>query len=226
MQTILITGANRGIGLALTESYLAQGDQVIAVCRETTPELDATSAEIIEGIDVTSSENIQSLVSILSGQKLDILINNAGILFNEQLGDITLKRAKENITTQFLINALAPLEVTDALVSSGNLQAGSKVGIVTSRMGSITDNDSGGRYGYRMSKAAVNAAGKSLAIDLAAKDIAVALLHPGWVQTRMVGFGGLISPQESASGLVNVIAQLTQKNSGGFLHTNGETLPW
>ncbi|MDX5434571.1 MAG: SDR family NAD(P)-dependent oxidoreductase, partial [Halomonas sp.] len=121
-------------------------------------------------------------------------------------------------------NAYGPLRVTEALLD--NLSAGSKIANVTSRMGSIADNDSGGRYGYRASKAALNAFGKSLAIDLKPRGIAVAQLHPGYVQTRMVNFGGLIPPEEAAAGIAARIAALTLENSGGFWHSNGEPLPW
>jgi NAD(P)-dependent dehydrogenase (short-subunit alcohol dehydrogenase family) len=103
---------------------------------------------------------------------------------------------------------------------------GSKIANITSRMGSIADNDSGGRYGYRASKAALNAFGKSLAVDLKPRGIAVAQLHPGYVKTRMVNFGGLISPEESARGLAERIANLTLENTGSFWHSNGEELPW
>jgi NAD(P)-dependent dehydrogenase (short-subunit alcohol dehydrogenase family) len=116
------------------------------------------------------------------------------------------------------------LLVTQALLP--NLHEGSKVGIITSRMGSIDDNDSGGSYAYRMSKSAVNAAGKSLSIDLKPRGIAVAILHPGWVRTDMTGHGGLIDADESASGLIKRMEELTLDTSGGFWHTNGERLPW
>ena len=106
------------------------------------------------------------------------------------------------------------------------MSQGSKVGIITSRMGSIADNDSGGSYAYRMSKAAVNAAGKSLSIDLKPKGIAVAILHPGWVRTDMTGHGGLIDADESAKGLLDRMAELNLDNSGTFWHMNGEVLPW
>jgi NAD(P)-dependent dehydrogenase (short-subunit alcohol dehydrogenase family) len=124
----------------------------------------------------------------------------------------------------FEVNSLGPLFVTKSLL--GNLSAGSKVGIITSRMGSIDDNDSGGSYAYRMSKTAVNAAGKSLSIDLKPQGIAVAILHPGWVRTEMTGHGGLIDPDESAAGLIQRMEELTIDTSGNFWHTNGELLPW
>jgi NAD(P)-dependent dehydrogenase (short-subunit alcohol dehydrogenase family) len=122
------------------------------------------------------------------------------------------------------VNAFAPLRVCEALLP--NLQAGSKIANITSRMGSIGDNDSGGRYGYRASKAAFNAFGRSMAIDLQARGIAVAQLHPGFVKTRMVNFGGLITPHESAAGLAARIEDLDLENSGSFWHCNGEELPW
>jgi NAD(P)-dependent dehydrogenase (short-subunit alcohol dehydrogenase family) len=125
---------------------------------------------------------------------------------------------------QFRTNSLGPILVTEALMP--NLQKGSKVGIVTSRMGSVTDNTSGGYYGYRMSKAAVNIAGVSLARDLADRGIAVALLHPGYVRTDMTGQEGFIDPDEAARGLIQRLDELSMTSSGGFWHTNGEALPW
>jgi NAD(P)-dependent dehydrogenase (short-subunit alcohol dehydrogenase family) len=114
--------------------------------------------------------------------------------------------------------------VTQALL--GNLQPGAKIGIVTSRMGSVGDNTSGSYYGYRMSKAAVNAAGKSLAMDLKERGIAVALLHPGYVRTEMVGGGGDVEPEQAAAGLIARLDELTLDTTGGFWHANGEALPW
>ena len=219
-QTILITGANRGIGLALTRLYLQRGDRVYAVCRETNAELDQTGADVIAGIDVTSPDNIKTLQQVLHGVALDLLINNAGIFKNETLDAMDFTAIGE----QLAINAVAPLRVTHALLT--NLHKGSKVALITSRMGSIGDNGSGSYYGYRMSKAALNAAGKSLAIDLKAHGISVAILHPGMVSTRMVGFAGDVSPEQSASGLAARIDALTLANSGTFWHANGQMLPW
>ena len=220
MKTALITGANRGIGFALVQEYLAQGWRVIAVCRKSSPELDATGAQVIAGIDVTSAQAIQNMLQTIAGAKIDLLINNAGILQHEQLGDID----ESTITQQFLVNAQAPLLVTEALLR--NLNEGSKIAFITSRMGSIADNTSGGYYGYRMSKAALNAAAKSLSIDLKPRGIAVGILHPGYVQTAMVNFGGDISAAESAKRLSKRIAELSLQNSGGFWHSNGDKLLW
>lgn len=220
MKTALITGANRGIGLALTQEYLAQGWRVIAVCRTTSDELDATEAQVLAGIDVTSTKALEELVTKLAGVKIDLLINNAGIFRHEQLGEIEYS----SVTQQFLVNAQAPLQVTEALLR--HLNEGARIAFITSRMGSIADNTSGGYYGYRMSKAALNAAAKSLSIDLKSRGIAVAILHPGYVQTAMVNFGGDISATESAQRLSKRIAELNLKNTGGFWHSNGESLPW
>jgi NAD(P)-dependent dehydrogenase (short-subunit alcohol dehydrogenase family) len=219
-QTILITGANRGIGLALTRLYLQRGDRVYAVCRETNAELDQTGADVIAGIDVTSPDNIKTLQQVLHGVSLDLLINNAGIFKKETLDAMDFTAIGE----QLAINAVAPLRVTHALLA--NLHKGSKVALITSRMGSIGDNGSGSYYGYRMSKAALNAAGKSLALDLQASGISVAILHPGMVSTRMVGFAGDVSPEQSASGLAARIDALTLASSGTFWHANGQVLPW
>ena len=217
---VLITGANRGIGLALARHYHAQGWLVVGVCRTGSPELGEIAEQVIEGVDVTRAEDVARLAEAVRGQRLELLINNAGLLHDESLGSLDFAA----IQRQMEVNAYGPLRVTEALLD--NLGPGSKVANVTSRMGSIADNDSGGRYGYRASKAALNAFGKSLAIDLKPKGIAVALLHPGYVQTRMVNFGGLISPEEAAAGIAARIAELTLETSGGFWHSNGEALPW
>lgn len=218
--TAVITGANRGIGLELARYYTNEGYQVIGVCRQTSDELNKLAEEVIEGVDVTQAEGIAELIISLNGKKIDLLINNAGLLADEKLGELDF----DSIRQQMEINAYAPLRVTEALLP--NLEKGSKIALITSRMGSIADNDSGGRYGYRASKAALNAFGKSLAMDLKPEGIAVALLHPGFVKTRMVNFGGLITPEEAAQGLAARIAELNLENTGSFWHSNGELLPW
>ncbi len=219
-QTILITGAGRGIGLALTEFYLQRGERVFAVCRQTTEELNKTGADAIEGIDVSSPEDVRALRGKMQGISIDILINNAGILSNESLEAMDF----DAIAEQLAVNAVAPLRVTHALLD--NLRDGSKIGLITSRMGSIADNNSGGYYGYRMSKAALNAAGKSLATDLKSRGISVAILHPGFVSTRMVNFAGEIAPEQAARGLAAQLDALTMDSTGTFRHANGEVLPW
>ena len=220
MKHVVITGANRGIGLELARHYQAEGWRVTGVCRETSSELERVAAQVIDRIDVTSKESIEQLVATLQGQTIDLLINNAGLMQDEILGSLDF----DSFRLQMEINAFAPLRISEALLP--NLQPGSKIANITSRMGSIADNDSGGRYGYRASKAAFNALGRSLAIDLKEHGIAVAQLHPGFVKTRMVNFGGLITTEESVVGLAERIEALNLENSGSFWHSNGDELPW
>ncbi len=220
MATVLITGANRGIGLELARLSAARGDRVIAACREPSVELTGLDVEVRRDVDVTDATSLAKLDAELGDTRIDTLINNAGILVGTSLDELDF----DIVRRQFEVNAIGPLRVVTALRK--RLGKGSKIAIVTSRMGSLADNTSGGSYGYRMSKAAVNMAGVSLAQDLRGEGIAVALLHPGWVKTRMTGNTGNITAEESASGLLARIDELTLETSGGFWHENGERLPW
>lgn len=224
-KSVLITGANRGIGLALSQLYVADEWEVIAVCRESSDEIEDLADLVISGIDITADDAMDTVLQVLElaqgpDFKLDLLINNAGLFLNETLDNMEL----DQIRDQFEVNAIAPLKVTHALLPL--LGQGSKVANITSRMGSIADNTSGAYYGYRASKAALNAFTKSLAMDLKPKGISVAVLHPGYVQTRMVGFTGDISAEQAATGLKQRIEELSLDNTGGFWHSNGEVLPW
>ena len=224
MANIVITGANRGIGLALARLYEARGDAVTAICRTTNDEIEDIADQVISGIDLTQEENLPSLVSILEQLiegPIDILINNAGIFQNETLSNMD----STSIRNQLEINAIVPLMLSISLLPLMS-NTDSKIINVTSRMGSIEDNTSGGYYGYRASKAALNAFGKSLANDLREQGISVAQIHPGFVQTRMVGFNGDISAEESALGIAERIDELSIETSGCFLHSNGTPLPW
>lgn len=220
MARIVVTGSNRGIGLALVRQLVARGDEVIAVCRTASDALRATGAEIREGVDVADDASVSRLAEALGERPVDVLVNNAGVLSRESLDDLDFDR----IRRQFEVNALGPLRVTAAL--RDRLGKGAKVAIVTSRMGSVADNDSGGMYGYRMSKAAVNAAGVSLARDLRSRGVAVVLLHPGYVATDMTRHGGPVQPDEAARGLIARIDELTIEESGRFRHAEGPVLPW
>ncbi|MBL4638021.1 MAG: SDR family oxidoreductase [Proteobacteria bacterium] len=222
-QTALVTGSNRGIGLEFCTQLKQRGFDVIATCRKASAELKALDVEIIEDVEVSDVNSLNVLVEKLAGRQIDWLINNAGIAGGLGLSDIDVA-AVESFKRQYEVNSLGPLLTTQIL--SGNLVEGSKVGLVTSRMGSIADNDSGGSYAYRMSKAALNAAGKSLSIDLKPQGIAVGILHPGWVRTDMTGHGGLIDTDESVDGLLKRMDELNLDNTGTFWHTNGEVLPW
>ena len=215
----LVTGSNRGIGLELCRQLAARGDSVIAVCRSPSAELDGLGLRVEAGIELTDGASIASLVGRLQGIHLAGVILNAGILEADGLDDLDAA----SVRRQFEVNALAPLLLSRALLD--NLGHGSRLALISSRMGSIDDNGSGGYYGYRLSKTALNMAGRSLAIDLRHRGIAVAILHPGMVATRMVGFSG-IPPADAAQGLLARIDGLTLANSGSFWHANGEVLPW
>ena len=220
-KTYLITGTNRGIGLEYCRQLQAQGHNVIAVCRSPSEELSSLGVRVEPDIDLTSEKAVKDLVDRLDGKEIDVLINNAGIIERITLDDLDF----ESIRRQFEVNAIAPLRLTSALLP--NLTSGSKVILMTSRMGSIGDNTSGGSYGYRMSKVALSMAGKSLAHDLKSRGIAVAILHPGLVKTRMTNFTDSgITTETSVKGLLARIEELNLDNTGTFWHSNGEILPW
>lgn len=219
MATAVITGTNRGIGLELCRQLDERGDDVIAVCRSPSDELVKTGVTIIDDIDVTNQDSVQKLAHQLEGTTIDVLLNNAGILRSETFGKIDYDLMLE----QYRVNTLGPLRVTEALAN--NLVEGSKVIIISSRVGSIDDNATGGNYGYRASKTAVNQIGTNLKHELAPRGISVALLHPGLVATEMTGGQG-ISARDSATGLIHRIDELSLDTSGGFWHAEGYTLPW
>lgn len=219
MATVLITGCNRGIGLQLASQLSERGDTVIGVCRNPGDELSVLGARLITGIDVTDGDSIATLKRELGDTRLDVLINNAGILIDDQFGSINY----DDMLEQYRVNTLGPLRVVEAL--RGNLGQGSKVVIVSSRVGSIADNGSGNHYGYRASKTAVNQIGMNLMHELKPAGVAIALLHPGLVATQMTGGRG-ISPRDSAAGLIARIDELKLENSGGFWHAEGYELPW
>jgi NAD(P)-dependent dehydrogenase (short-subunit alcohol dehydrogenase family) len=219
MSTFLVTGANRGIGLEMCRQLKARGDQPIAVCRHSSKELDGLGVRVESGVDVTDDASVTALAKRLAGTGIDVLVNNAGVLEHNTLGSLDFG----SIRRQYEINALGPLRVTATLLPL--LHDGSKIVIITSLMGSIGDNGSGSSYGYRMSKAAVNIAGVSLARDLASRKIAVAILHPGMVATEMTGGHG-VAPAEPVKGLLARIDETTMERTGKFFHQNGRELPW
>lgn len=219
MATVLITGCNRGIGLQLAAQLHARGDSVIGVCRNASEEISKLGIRLISGIDVSDGASINELTAELNGEKIDVLINNAGILMRDEFGAIDY----DDMLAQYKVNTLGPLRVTEAL--RDNLDEGSKVAIVSSRVGSIDDNSSGNYYGYRASKTAVNQIGTNLMHELKPRGIAVAILHPGLVATEMTNGQG-ITPEESAKGLIQRIDDLTIETTGGFWHAEGYKLPW
>lgn len=219
-KTALVTGANRGIGLSFCRQLVAQGYQVFAICRRSSDELSALGVNVVDQVDVSEAGDISRIEQAVGDTPIDLVINNAGVLNNEVLGQLDYT----SIEQQFQINAIGPLRVTECLLN--NLSRGAKVALITSRMGSIADNSSGGRYGYRMSKAALNIAAVSLAKDLEPQGIAVGIYHPGLVATEMIGGHGDITPEQAAERLLQRINELDMNRSGEFYHSNGEALPW
>lgn len=217
----IVTGSNRGIGLALCEALKREGHTVLAACRKSSAALDTLGVEVVSGVDVSTPDGVQALKEAVAERPIALLINNAGILV---WGDSPHSVDYEGMLRQFEVNAVAPVRVTLALQE--NLSSSSRVAFITSRMGSIADNGSGGAYGYRMSKAALNSAAVSLARDFADRKIPVIILHPGMVKTEMIGGNGQVEPEDAAAGLLARINELTMANSGTFLHQNGESLPW
>lgn len=217
---VVIIGASRGIGLELARQYAARGEEVVAACRRATRQLTEVGCEVVEGTEVTDDLSVRTLADHLAGRPVDILIHNAGILTRETFDDLDFDRIRE----QFEVNAMGPLRVVRALVPS--LRRGSKVGIVSSRVGSLGDNAAGGNYGYRMSKAAVNMAGVNLAHDLEPRGIALILLHPGYVRTDMTSGGGTVDPPDAAAGIIARMDALTLETTGTFWHAEGYRLPW
>ena len=220
MTTVLVTGANRGIGLEFCKQYKDKGCEVFAVCRKPSEELKALGVEIISGVDVSDMFSVDELANQLKGKTIDIAINNAGIMLNETIENLDM----DGIRKQIEVNTLGPLMVTKHILPY--LANPSKLILITSRMGSIADNTSGGYYGYRMSKAALNMAGVSLSHELKDKGIAVGILHPGFVKTDLTNHEGNITPTESVNGLMERIDELTLENSGTFWHADGQVLPW
>lgn len=232
MKTILITGANRGIGLEFSRQYAMAGWHALACCRhpETAGALNNLAAQYAEkmtvhALDVAKHEQIEHLSQVLSNQSIDLLVNNAGI-YPTSRGDGFGKTDYEAWASAFRVNTMAPLKIAESFiahVSKSNLKT---IVTITSKMGSVADNQRGGSYVYRSSKTAVNIVVKSLAIDLASAGITAVLLHPGWVRTEMGGPNGLISTEQSVTGMRQVISNLTQADSGKFYAFDGQIVPW
>ena len=221
MATWLVTGANKGIGLELVGQTCARGENVVATCRASSPELDAVGCRVVEGIDVSRDDVGATLDRALEpGETIDVLVCNAGTAHWESLETLDLDAARE----QFEVNTLGPLRVVTSLLP--RLGAGSKVALVSSKAGSIGDRPSGGNYGYRMSKAALDMAGANLAHDLAPRGIHVVVLHPGFVRTELTRGAGNVDPPESAAGLIRQIDELDAAGSGRFIHADGSEIPW
>ena len=229
MSVVLVTGADRGIGNALCRACHARGDDVIAACLGDSDELRALGIRVEPGVDVTSDEAVQGLAGRLAatGRVLDLLINNAGIAERDSLGALDY----DAIRRQFEVNTLGPLRVTEAFLE--RLKPGSKVAFITSRIGSLGDNQSGGLYGYRISKCAANMVAVNLAHDLAKRGIAAVVLHPGMVATAMTFDDERHEarpPEDAAAALIERIDQVERVEPGtppAFWHAPERTIiPW
>tara|TARA_Y100001934_G_scaffold143851_1_gene172797 strand:- start:1316 stop:2011 length:696 start_codon:yes stop_codon:yes gene_type:complete len=228
--SVFITGTTRGIGLELVRQFLEAGSKVFATARH--PESDALqSLKAVHGdelqlltLDVTNSTEIQAAVTSLAGQPVNLLINNAGLY--QSRSDDAESLATETWLQEFHVNAIAPFMVTRAL--RGNLAAADDalVAMISSKMGSMADNTSGGAYSYRSSKAALNAVTVCLAQDLAGDGTRVVALHPGWVRTDMGGANAPVDASQSASGLRKVMTGIDENQNGGFFDYTGAAIPW
>ena len=223
--TVLITGANRGIGLEFAKQYAADGWQVLACCRrpQSAVMLQALATEHsnvkVLALDVGDFKQIEALALTLKDKTIDVLINNAGVYPQSD-------SSAEDWAEAFKINSMAPLKMAQAFTPHVAKSTLKKIATLSSKMGSLDDNTSGGSYSYRSSKAAVNMVMKSLSIDLKPADIAVVTLHPGWVQTDMGGSNALINTPTSVAGLRKVIENLGLSNTGKFIAYDGKEIAW
>ncbi len=228
MSTTLITGTNRGIGLEFTKQYAEAGWNVLACCRhpESADKLNALAAQhsniTIYPLDVANFKQVDALAEKLNNVAIDVLINNAGIYPSGGLSD----KEVEDWLNGFKINSIAPLKIATAFTPHIAKSELKKLATLSSKMGSIDDNTSGGSYMYRTTKTAVNMVMKSLSIDLEPSGIAVVTLHPGWVETDMGGSNALINTETSVRGLRKVIDKLSLANTGKFIAYDGKQIAW
>ena len=230
MATVLITGANRGIGLEFVKQYLARGENVIGTCRdieaaEALAQLSTNNENLqLLKLDVANDESLMAFPAQLVNSPIDIFINNAGVYGprNSVFNNVDA----ENWLPVLRVNTIAPMLLTQRIIENLKQGEGKKLLYVTSKMGSIDDNNGGGSYVYRSSKAALNAVVKSIAVDLGGAGFDVAVLHPGWVRTDMGGPNGLIDTETSVVGMISVIDNLNSDNTGSFFNYDGTIIPW
>jgi NAD(P)-dependent dehydrogenase (short-subunit alcohol dehydrogenase family) len=230
MNTVLITGSNRGIGLEFVKQFSRQGWQVIACCRQpdSAAELQSLASGLsnvdVHPLDVSREDSIQALSKKLANTPIDLLLNNAGVYATgaNQFGDID----KSIWLNAIEINTIGPLLMAQAFMPQLQLGEMKKIATISSKVGSIDDNQSGSGYAYRSSKSALNQVMKSLSIDLASQGIKTVTLHPGWVLTDMGGPNALIDTETSVSGMMQVIDKLTVEQSGSFINYDGSVIPW
>ena len=226
----LVTAGNRGIGLEFVDQLLERGDRVTTTARhpDQADELhdildDHPDRSSLHKLDVTDADSVAKLERVLADDTLDVLINNAGRLTRGGSPD---DFDFQEIRGDFEVNAIGPLRVVESALPALRRADQAKVVNLTSKMGSIADNGSGGSYAYRMSKAALNMATVSLARDLSEEAIIAFVIHPGWVKTRMGGSNALITTERSVSNMLEVIDGATLEDSGKFHEWNGNEIPW
>lgn len=230
MPIILLTGANRGLGLELARQYAKDNWRVIVCCREpkNARELNELSTVMpqltLHELDVQNPQHLQSLVDAFKGQPIDILLNNAGVYGQDDatFGNTNIDRWLNT----FHINTIAPMKIMEAFVDNVAASELRIMASMSSKMGSIADNGSGGSYVYRSSKAALNMVMASAAIDLQPRGITSVILHPGWVRTDMGGPQGELSVTESVTALRHTLAGITSKDNGRFFDIDGSVIPW
>ena len=230
MSTYLVTGSNRGIGLTFVKTLLARGDSVVATCRDLARAGDLTALQNdypaleIQELDVAEDASLQAFPDRLGDRAIDVFICNAGVYGprGADFGNVPAADWEQVLR----VNAVAPVLLTQRIIDKLRQGRDRKLVYITSKMGSIDDNAGGGQYIYRSSKAALNAAVKSLSIDLAEEGFHVLLLHPGWVKTDMGGPSALIDTATSVDGMLRLIDQLGPAQNGQFLAYDGKQIPW
>jgi NAD(P)-dependent dehydrogenase (short-subunit alcohol dehydrogenase family) len=224
-ETVLITGANRGLGLEFAREFSARGFMVIGTARKPHEAYDLQALNVrVEQLDVTDPDSVEGLASRLDGVPIDILINNAGIIGSKAPTFVSLD--VDELDKTFQVNSLGPMRVTQALFDNLKMTKTRKIIQITSDLGSISLNSRGGLYGYRMSKAALNMFNKTLADELGGEGFICVVLNPGWVQTDIGGRNAPLTPQESISAMIMVIEKLKPTDNGRFLNYKGKELPW
>ena len=228
MSTVFITGANRGLGLEFVKEFTEKNYEVIATCRDLNSSSDLSNLAKsnltiqLHQLDISDTKNIQDLSNHLKNEPIDILINNAGIYRSGSFSSVN----KDSWIEIFVTNTIGPYEVIENFLPNVLQGLEKKIVSITSKMGSIDDNTSGGSYIYRSSKTALNSMMRSLTHDLSKHDIATMTLHPGWVRTDMGGPGGWIDAKESVSGMIDQISNLSLQNTGQYIDYAGKLIKW
>jgi len=232
MPSVLVTGANRGLGLEFAKQYSADGWRVFACCRSPGKAkglndlAQASNRRLsLHPLDVSRRDSVSSLAEALHDETIDILLNNAGVYGDESHYDFG-KIDYEKWGAAFSVNVMGAMRMVEAFLENVSRSEKKVIACVSSRMGSISDNTSGGSYMYRSSKAALNAVLRSLSLDLKDRGIVAVALHPGWVRTDMGGENAPTPPQESIQGMRKVLESLQGKDSGKFLSYDGSEVPW